>query len=69
MQLTPARAGVVEEIAELAAVGLDVGCAVLGQSRVALKDKELMLRAECLPERVQMTWQMRAFGHLDREAG
>lgn len=48
LQLAPAGARIVQQIAQLGRIGLDVGI-VLGELGVALEHQHLMLRATGLP--------------------
>lgn len=54
-----ASRGVIEQICQFGAVGLDVCRSVLGQARIAFEDEKLVLRAELSTHRVEMARQMR----------
>ena len=64
LQLAAARGRVVEEVGQLGAVGLDVGGRVLGQTRIALQNEQLVFRPQGLAHRIHMRWEMSG-GHLE----
>lgn len=56
-EFLPATRGVVDEIAEFAAIRFGLtrrGCRVLGKLRIALEDQDLMFRPAFLAERVHV---------------
>lgn len=61
LQLTPPRAGVVQQVAELARIGLDLHV-VLVMSRVAVEHQDLVLRPAFLPDCVHCLMSGEAFG-------
>ena len=65
LQFAATRRGVVKEVRELGAVGLDVGGGILGESRVAFQDEQLMFGSALLADRVHVRGEMGG-GHPDQ---